>query len=107
MHTSIPEHIVGSREFLQPEAGVATSVAQLIMGCQHHQYFHCSFPLLSHLTVRSLSCQAFTSKIVSSSIRETRGHWIFFHFAFADLPKTVLQQLRSCVGDFRLIADIS
>src|SRR5215470_13468094 len=37
---SILEHVVRRGEFLQPEAGLATSVAELVVGGQNHQDFH-------------------------------------------------------------------
>src|SRR6185295_3307210 len=40
LYTGIPEKKIGGREFFEPEPGFATRVAQLIVGCEHHQDFH-------------------------------------------------------------------
>jgi hypothetical protein len=45
---SVPEGKARGREFLQPEAGLAAGVAQLIMGRKHHQYFRVRSPLFRH-----------------------------------------------------------
>src|SRR5277367_569711 len=47
--SSIFENVVGSSQLFEPEAGLATGVAQLIVGCQHHKYPHALTPLLNQL----------------------------------------------------------
>src|SRR5271166_2427723 len=47
--TRVPEDKIRGREFLQPNAGFAAGVAQLIVRRQHRQYFHVPFTLVSVL----------------------------------------------------------
>src|SRR5271154_2318119 len=42
--SSVLENVVGGSELFEPEAGLATRVAQLIVGCQHHEYSHILTP---------------------------------------------------------------
>src|SRR5580698_9824633 len=39
-YAGVFENKVGCREFLKPETGLAAGVAELIVRCCHHQYFH-------------------------------------------------------------------
>ena len=40
LNAGVLENVVGSRELFEPEAGLSSGVAQLVVGCDNHQYFH-------------------------------------------------------------------
>ena len=44
LSAGVLENVIGSGELFEPEAGLAPSVAQLVVGCQDHQNFHVLTP---------------------------------------------------------------
>ena len=44
LSTGVLEHIIRSGEFLEPEAGLVTSITELVMGSQYEQDLHKNHP---------------------------------------------------------------